>query len=183
MLISSFLDVRVCRCGIELLNAFRLNGCLFRCGEWLFSNSLVLQNLMLPLCRGRVCFGSRLFLQRRCIRIRFDHAFLFPHPRFRSLLYFLLRGLYLIMTFLPVVAAFCMKHNEIYALHYEKLNSIYYSWKSMVDMYKQVNGKLSGVHCWFLPGLGCWMFYIGILLFVVAEAFRYVINTLNEDDA
>ena len=38
MLISSFLDVRVCRCGIELLNAFGLNGCLFRYGEWLFSN-------------------------------------------------------------------------------------------------------------------------------------------------
>ena len=86
------------------------------------------------------------------------------------------------VVILPVIAAFCMKHNQIYELFYEKLNSIYYSWKSMVDMYKQVNGKLSGVHCWFIPGLGCWMFYSGILLFIVAEGLRYVINTLNEDD-
>ena len=64
----------------------------------------------------------------------------------------------------------------------ERFNATYASWSSMINTYKRINGTEFGMFAWKLPGLGCLLLTFGILLYLFAEIYRYVINTLNEDD-
>ena len=88
----------------------------------------------------------------------------------------------LAVPLIGIGAAMVLEHSAVYNALYERLRDTYDSWKSMINMYVQLNDTSDGMRCWLLPGWGCWMFYGGILLYLFAGAFRYLINTLNEDD-
>ena len=88
----------------------------------------------------------------------------------------------LILPVFPIVSAVLFERTVVYGVLYEKLYTIYRSWDSLINIYYQVNATKDGQHCWFWPGLGCWFLYAGILLFLVAEGFRYVLDVLNEED-
>ncbi len=84
----------------------------------------------------------------------------------------------------PVVAAGAaslLHHTQAFSTVYGPTEANYSSWKAMIDMYESVNGNTGGMHVWQLPGWGCMLLYLGILLYFAAEGYRYVINVLNED--
>ena len=80
---------------------------------------------------------------------------------------------HVIPAVLPVVAAVSLEHTVFYRILYERMNETYLSWQSLM---------LKGYHDWKLPGLGCVFFYLGIAMYIFAEGYRYLIETLNEAD-
>jgi len=68
-----------------------------------------------------------------------------------------------------------LQKTTAYALLYDRMEETYRSWKPLVE-----GG--SGYHDWKLPGLGCILLVVGILLYLISGCLRYLINTLNEDD-
>ena len=86
---------------------------------------------------------------------------------------------------LPVVAILAkiiLTHNSVHTLVFQRVQNTYDGWKSMISQYVRYHGDDNGMFVIRLPGAGCFLFYLGFLLFIVAECYRYVINTLNEED-
>lgn len=84
----------------------------------------------------------------------------------------------LISHALPVVLSLTsvviMERTVFYDVLYEKkILETYNSWESLM---------IGSYHEWKLPGLGCWLFYLGIKAYLFAEGFRYLIETLNEEE-
>ena len=89
----------------------------------------------------------------------------------------LFRRFRLISHILPVVlsilAVILLEHTQAYALLKERLETAYVAWKGLM---------IKGYHNWKLPGLGFWFFCLGLGLYIFAECFRYLIETLKEED-
>ena len=82
---------------------------------------------------------------------------------------------HLLPLVLSVVGMIGLQKTPPYAVLYDKMEETYRSWKTLVM-------GSSGYHDWKLPGLGCILLFMGILLYLVSGGLRYLINTLNEDD-
>lgn len=74
---------------------------------------------------------------------------------------------------LGILAVVLLERTLAYSFLRERLEMTYIGWQGLM---------IKGYHDWKLPGLGCWFFYLGITLYLFAEGFRYLIETLNEDD-
>lgn len=83
---------------------------------------------------------------------------------------------------MAIVSVILLKHNKIFDLLYEQTSRSYNNWKSMIDTYTRLRGDSGGMYALRLPGGAAFLFYMGILLYILAEFLRYVINTLNEPD-
>jgi len=88
----------------------------------------------------------------------------------------------LIPPVLATVSAILMTHTSTWNIVYERVNSTYISWKSMIENFVRINGRAHGMFAWKLPGIGFTFLCLGIAFYLFAETFRYLINTLNEED-
>ena len=83
---------------------------------------------------------------------------------------------------IAITAKILLTHNAICDKAFLQVQSTYDSWKNMITQFARYHGDDNGMFVHLFPGWGCLLFYTGILLFIIAECYRYVINTLNEED-
>ena len=88
----------------------------------------------------------------------------------------------LIPPVVAVTAAILMTHTAAWNTVYERVNATYISWKSMIENFVRINGRAHGMFAWKLPGIGLSLLVLGIAFYLFAGGFRYLINTLNEED-
>lgn len=80
---------------------------------------------------------------------------------------------HLLPLILGVPVLILIHKHPIYQLLYERIEDTYLSWQNLM---------IGGNHEWKLPGLGCLLFFGGLVLYFITQGLRYLINTLNEDD-
>ena len=136
-------------------------------GGSFLAKSLVLLLFLLVIIAGvwMICFAFRdqIWPERYKKRQFFVDRFV---GRFRLLSH-------LIPPAFGIVAVIILEMNAAYKVMFDKMSVVYNSWQGLMR---------EGYHRWRAPGLGCWMFYSGVFLYFFAEVFRYLINTLNEED-
>ena len=81
-----------------------------------------------------------------------------------------------------ITAAIILSHTGTWNTLISKVDSTYTSWKSLISGAVKTNGSSGWMFAWKLPGLGCFLLFTGLALYIFAEIYRYIINTLNEED-
>ena len=127
----------------------------------------------LVILMGLLLMVSGIWVLYFAFRDQWGKSFLKPeHPVERFFGRFRLIS-HIIPPVLAMTSVVVLERTLHYTVLYDRMNETYLSWQSLM---------LDGYHDWKLPGLGAWFLYLGIGLYIFTEAFRYLIETLNEDD-
>ena len=79
---------------------------------------------------------------------------------------------HLLPPLISVLAVIALQSTDVYKFLYNRVEETYMSWQTLM---------MDGYHDWKLPGIGCLLFFGGIVLYFAAEGLRYLIDTLNEE--
>ena len=84
------------------------------------------------------------------------------------------------VVMLPVLLRL-LHHTSGYILRKENLMEMKMNWSATIARYKEL-GIGTGMKCSIFHGFGFWFLILGIVLYLGGLSFKYVVDTLNEDN-
>ncbi len=73
-----------------------------------------------------------------------------------------------------------VKRAPLYKVKMNDMLELKISWQETIKRYREA-GVGKGMKCSLHHGIGFWMFFLGMVLFVFGLCYKYVVDTLNED--
>lgn len=73
-------------------------------------------------------------------------------------------------------------HTAVYERTYQNYMELQLSFQSQIDIYRQFNGTIRGMSSKMGHGSAFWGVFISIALYIFSQCFKFILDTLNEDD-